>query len=199
MEDKNIGIINYGGGNISSLRSALDRAGISHDLTDTVSPGDGFERYIIPGVGHAGKCMEDLRATGMIEPLVDTKKPVLGICVGMQLLTSHSEEGNSAMMDKMPLKTIKFDPDPLFKVPHMGWNNVYHEKDQLFNGIENGAHFYFVHSFFVEPIHDLTIGVATHGKTFSAAIRADNFYGVQFHPERSGAAGERLLINFSKI
>ncbi|WP_129714530.1 imidazole glycerol phosphate synthase subunit HisH [Pedobacter sp. SYP-B3415] len=194
-----IGIINYGAGNIFSLTAALDRLGLQFDMVNTEAELESYSHIIIPGVGHAGAAMQKLRATGLVEPICRLTKPVLGICVGMQLLTAHSEEGDSDLLNIIPLRTRLFDKELGIKIPHMGWNTVQHQNNLLFQGVDEFAQFYFVHSYFIEykPIFD--IASVTYGNRFSAAINRDNFYGVQFHPEKSGAAGEQLLKNFSNI
>ncbi|MBB6497992.1 imidazole glycerol phosphate synthase subunit HisH [Pedobacter cryoconitis] len=194
-----IGIVNYGAGNIFSLESALSRIGLSYGMINTVEDFDLYSHIIIPGVGHAGAAMEKLNNTGLVEAIRQLKKPVLGICVGMQLLTSHSEEGDARLTDIVPLETKLFDRNLGIKVPHMGWNNIEIKNNLLFEGVENQTQFYFVHSYFIEYNAIFEIATADYGLPFSAAIQKDNFYGVQFHPEKSGAAGERLLMNFSNL
>jgi glutamine amidotransferase len=195
-----IGIINYGAGNIFSLTSALDRLGIGYGMISSEEDFVQYDRYIIPGVGHAGAAMTKLVQTGLVPSIKSLTKPVLGICVGMQLLTSYSEEGDSKLLGLFPIKTLKFANSTDHKVPHTGWNQVFPEKENaLFANIPNGSHFYFVHSYFIEYNIDYTLASTTYGNTFSASIMRDNFYGVQFHPEKSGAYGETLLKNFSKI
>jgi glutamine amidotransferase len=194
-----IGIVNYGAGNIFSLTSALQRLQLAYGMVDTEADLDKYSHIIIPGVGHAGTAMKKLEQTGLVEPLKKHRKPEQGICVGMQLLTRHSEEGDADMMNIFPLETKLFDKEKHIKIPHMGWNNVNFKNNLLFEGVENQTQFYFVHSYFIEynPIFD--IATVDYGVQFSAAIQKDNFYAVQFHPEKSGSAGERLLKNFSTI
>ncbi|WP_316749548.1 imidazole glycerol phosphate synthase subunit HisH [Pedobacter gandavensis] len=194
-----IGIVNYGAGNIFSLSSALERQNLNYGMVNTEEDLDKYTHIIIPGVGHAGAAMKKLEQTGLVAPIKALKKPVLGICVGMQLLTSHSEEGDATLMGIFPLKTRLFDKNQGIKIPHMGWNNIEHKNNPLFEGVTNGTQFYFVHSYFIEynPIFD--IATANYGTPFSAAIQKDNFYGVQFHPEKSGSAGEQILKNFSNL
>lgn len=194
------GIIQYGAGNIFSLTAALDRAGIPWKLISRPEEFDGFDRYIIPGVGHAGAAMQKLEQSGMVPLIKALEKPTLGICVGMQLLSEHSEEGDSKLLGIVPLKTKKFASADGLKVPHTGWNQIdFEEGDALFTGIKPGTHMYFVHSYFIEYNPTFTAAFTAYGSRFSAAVRNGNFYGVQFHPEKSGEAGGRLLKNFSQL
>ena len=194
-----IGIVNYGAGNIFSLTAALERQNITYGMVNTETDFDLYSHIIIPGVGHAGAAMQKLTETGLVESIKKLKKPVLGICVGMQLLTAHSEEGNVDLLGIFPLKTKLFDKDLSIKIPHMGWNTIVFKNNSLFTDVAPETQFYFVHSYFIEynPIFD--IAAVNYGNKFSAAIQKDNFYGVQFHPEKSGEAGERLLKNFSNL
>lgn len=195
-----IGIVNYGAGNIFSLTAALDRQQIEYEMIGSPASFDQYDRYIIPGVGHAGAAMQKLKESGLVEEIKRTTKPVLGICVGMQLLTTFSEEGNSNLLDIVPLTTRKFKEELQIKVPHTGWNRVCSQfENELFRGVDNGSYFYFVHSYFIEFNSTFTLAFAEYGLRFSAAIKKNNFYGVQFHPEKSGEAGERILKNFSQL
>lgn len=195
-----IGIVYYGAGNIFSLTAALDRLGLKYGMIKTAEDFEQYDRYIIPGVGHAGSAMQKLKDTGLIPSILALKKPVLGICVGMQLLTKHSEEGNSELTGIIPLETRLFSDELKVKVPHTGWNKVFRTiETQLFTEIPQGSHFYFVHSYFIEFNSTFTIALAEYGIKFSAVIQKDNFYGVQFHPEKSGIAGEQLLKNFAHL
>jgi glutamine amidotransferase len=195
-----IGIITYGAGNIFSLTAALERIGIDYGMIKTEEDFEQYDRYIIPGVGHAGAAMHKLEQTGLVPKIKSLTKPTLGICVGMQLLTSYSEEGNTDLLNIFPIKTLKFANYTGYKVPHTGWNRVYPEKkNPLFQNIPGGSHFYFVHSYFIEYNFVYILSSTTYINKFSASIWRDNFYGVQFHPEKSGAYGETLLLNFSKL
>jgi glutamine amidotransferase len=194
-----IGIVNYGAGNIFSLTSALERLNLPYGMINEEADLERYSHIIIPGVGHAGTAMGKLKQTGLVGALKALKKPVLGICVGMQLITAHSEEGDAEMMNVVPVNTRLFDKSQGIKIPHMGWNTIEHANNLLFEGIENGSQFYFVHSYFIEYNPTFDIAAANYGMPFSAAVQKDNFYGVQFHPEKSGTAGERLLKNFSNL
>ncbi|MGN0021624.1 imidazole glycerol phosphate synthase subunit HisH [Sphingobacterium sp. UBA6645] len=195
-----IGIVNYEAGNIFSITAALKRLNIAYGMVNTPEELEQYDKIIIPGVGHAGAAMAKLEARGMVEPIRQLKKPVLGICVGMQLLTDFSEEGNSDLVGIIPLKTLHFDERIQQKVPHMGWNSIVFENTcPLFQDIPNNSYFYFVHSYFIEYDATYTIARCDYGLPFSAAISKDNFWAVQFHPEKSGTAGEQLLLNFAKF
>ena len=195
-----IGIIRYGAGNIFSLTAALERLGIPYGVVNSEEDLEQYDRYIIPGVGHAGAAMHKLDQTGLVPAIKALNKPTLGICVGMQLLTEYSEEGNSNLLGLFPIKTLKFTSDADHKVPHTGWNQVFAEKENpLFKNIPAGSHFYFVHSYFIEYNNAYTLSSTNYNIKFSASIWRDNFYGVQFHPEKSGVYGETLLTNFSKL
>ena len=194
-----IGIVNYGAGNIFSLTSALKRLDIQYGMINEAADFEQYSHIIIPGLGHAGAAMKKLEETGLVEVIKAQTKPVLGICVGMQLLTEHSEEGDAKLMNIVPVRTRLFDKAGNIKIPHMGWNNVSPKNNKLFEGVEDQAQFYFVHSYFIEYNPTFDIATAEYGAPFSASIQRDNFYGVQFHPEKSGAAGELVLKNFSKI
>ena len=195
-----IGIINYGAGNIFSLTAALNRIGVAHAM---INEGDDMKNYshiIIPGVGHAGAAMQKLQATSLINNIKKLEKPVLGICVGMQLLTAHSEEGDADLLNIMKLETLHFAKRITLKVPHMGWNKVSPTPNsKLFQNIEKDAYFYFVHSYFIEYNPTFTLAYTNYGIKYSSAIQYNNFYGVQFHPEKSGKVGEQLLKNFCTI
>lgn len=195
-----IGIVNYGAGNIFSLTAALDRIQVAYGMIHTKEDFDLYDRIIIPGVGHAGAAMQKLRETGLVDTILSLSKPVLGICVGMQLLTAYSEEGDTDLLSIFPLKTLHFAKRVTLKVPHMGWNNVQVTNDcPLFTNIPDNTYFYFVHSFFIEYDAAYTGALCNYGVVYAAAIQKDNFFGVQFHPEKSGVHGEQLLLNFSTI
>lgn len=194
-----IGIVNYGAGNIFSLTAALKRLGVEYGMINEKVDFEKYNKIIIPGVGHAGSAMQKLQDSGLAEAIPLLTKPVLGICVGMQLMTNFSEEGNAEMLGIFPMDTLHFQQRIQEKVPHMGWNSVKVKDDcPLFEGIDDGSYFYFVHSFFIEYHAQYTAASCDYGLTYSACIHHDNFYGVQFHPEKSGEVGERLLKNFAK-
>ncbi|HLT42158.1 MAG TPA: imidazole glycerol phosphate synthase subunit HisH [Sphingobacteriaceae bacterium] len=195
-----IGIVNYGAGNLFSLSAALEKQEIDYGMVNSNEDLNNFDRIIIPGVGHASAAMSKLSKTGMLGELVNLKKPILGICLGMQMLTSYSAEGEQKLLNLIPLQTLDFAESISLKIPHMGWNTVKIEKScPLFKGIPDNSYFYFVHSYFVEYNSNFTTASCNYGTTFSAALQKDNFFGLQFHPEKSGDLGGRLLKNFSII
>jgi len=195
-----IGIVDYGAGNIFSLTAALARQGLTYEMVSQPEALNDYDRIIIPGVGHAGKAMAQLRERGMIEGIRQYKKPVLGICLGMQLLTRFSQEGNEDLLNLIPLDTAAFENEISLKVPHMGWNTLnISESSGLLDQIPDSTYFYFVHSFYIEYNPKFTLASCNYGIVFSAIIQKDNYYGVQFHPEKSGIAGEQLLRNFSTL
>ncbi len=193
-----VAIIDNGGANIASLRFALDRLGADAQLTrDPVALREA-PRVILPGVGAAGDAMQRLRALGLAEIIPQLRQPVLGICLGMQLLFAASEEGDTACLGIIPARATRFADRPGFPVPHMGWNQVRCGDSPLLRGLEDAPWMYFVHSYAV-PLGPWTVGVTDYGGEFSAAVRHGNFHGAQFHPERSSRTGSRLLANFLEL
>lgn len=191
----NITIIDTACANLSSVKFAFERLGYSAEITNDLNKIKSAEKLILPGVGTAKAAMLNLQRLGLIEVIQNLIQPVLGICLGMQLMTAFSEEGNVATLNLMSSQTALI-PDTGLPLPHMGWNNIrYAEGYLLFDGIAQDSHFYFVHSYAVRP-NENTIATSHYGVDFSAAITKDNFYGVQFHPERSGKNGAMLLRNF---
>ena len=191
----NITIIDTACANLSSVKFAFDRLGYATEITCDLNKIKSADKLILPGVGTAIAAMKNLQDRGLVEVIQNLTQPVLGICLGMQLMTAFSEEGNVATLNLMPSQTALI-PDTGLPLPHMGWNNVrYAEGCPLFDGIAQDSHFYFVHSYAVLP-NENTIATSQYGVDFSAAIARDNFYGVQFHTERSGENGTLLLKNF---
>ncbi|MCQ9122144.1 imidazole glycerol phosphate synthase, glutamine amidotransferase subunit [Rodentibacter pneumotropicus] len=188
-------IIDTACANLSSVKFAFDRLGYAAEITSDLHKIKSADKLILPGVGTAVAAMKNLQARGLIEVIQNLTQPVLGICLGMQLMTAFSEEGNVDTLNLMPSQTALI-PATGLPLPHMGWNNVrYAQGCPLFEGIEQDSHFYFVHSYAVSP-NDNTIATSHYGVDFSAAIAKGNFYGVQFHPERSGKNGALVLRNF---
>ena len=188
-------IIDTACANLSSVKFAFDRLGYATEITRDLNKIKSADKLILPGVGTAIAAMKNLQDRGLVEVIQNLTQPVLGICLGMQLMTAFSEEGNVATLSLMPSQTALI-PDTGLPLPHMGWNKVRYTPDHpLFAGIEQDSHFYFVHSYAVQP-NENTIATSCYGVDFSAAIANKNFYGVQFHPERSGKNGALLLRNF---
>lgn len=192
-----IAIINYEAGNLASVSNALKRLDEPHMVTNKKAELNEAEGVIFPGVGHAKPAMKSLQKNGLDEWLINTTKPVLGICLGMQLLFESSEEGESKGLGIIPGRLRKFDSN-VDKVPHMGWNRFKQvHSHPLVDSLSNEQYFYFVHSYFA-PMCDHTIASCDYIEDFSAVVCKDNFMGVQFHPEKSGKAGSLLLQNFLK-
>lgn len=193
-------ILKYPAGNIFSVKSALNRLGVESIVTDDTKALHEAERVIIPGQGEAAVTMDYLNKTGLADVVRSLKQPVLGICIGMQLMCSRSEEGGGAdCLGIFPqINVRKFVPVNGEKIPHMGWNSLYDMKGKLFVGVEDGSYVYFVHSYYV-PLNGFTTAQAEYTCGFSAAIERGNFMAVQFHPEKSGTVGETILKNFLEI
>lgn len=190
-------IIDYGAGNVFSVATALERLGVRSALTSDPDVIRRAERVIFPGVGQAGQAMERLVRTGLDEVIPRLTVPVLGICLGMQLMCARSEEGQTEGLGIFPLDVKKFGDG--VKVPHMGWNNLTELKGPLFKGLgEEAPRMYFVHSYYV-PVSGFSAAVCDYGFAFSAALEKDNFFGCQFHPEKSSAMGQAVLKNFLKL
>lgn len=190
-------IIDYGAGNVFSVATALERFGVRSVLTSDPDVIRRAERVIFPGVGQAGQAMERLVRTGLDEVIPRLTVPVLGICLGMQLMCARSEEGQTEGLGIFPLDVKKFGGG--VKVPHMGWNNLTELKGPLFKGLgEEAPRMYFVHSYYV-PVSGFSAAVCDYGFAFSAALEKDNFFGCQFHPEKSSAMGQAVLKNFLKL
>ncbi len=192
----NIKIIHYKAGNIASVINALERLGVTASLAATPEAVAGADKLIFPGVGHAKPAMAVLKQSGLDEAIQSFKGPVLGICLGMQLMATHSEEGPMEGLGIFDEKIVKFTQPP--KNPHMGWNRLHNLKGPLFYGIPEGSYAYFVHSYFMAE-HANSIAQCTHHHIFTAAVAKDNFFGVQFHPEKSGSTGEQILKNFIQL
>jgi len=191
-----VAIIANGGANIASLRFALDRLGVSSRLTADADELRRAPRVILPGVGAAADAMERLHSLGLASVIPTLTQPVLGICLGMQLLFEASEEGDTKCLGILPARVTRFPDRQGFPVPHMGWNQVVSRTDSpLMRGLGDDTYVYFVHSY-AAPVGPWTEAVTDYGGEFSAIVRHANFHGAQFHPERSSRAGQRLLANF---
>ena len=189
-------IINYGAGNIQSIRFAFERLGVHAGLSSDPEVIRKADRVIFPGVGEASSAMHKLKQSGLETLIPELRQPVLGICLGMQLMCLHSEEGNTPGLSIFDEEVIRFRPG--LKVPQIGWNKIEKLKSPLFKGIQEGAFVYMVHSYYAAAGTD-TIASSTYGLEYSAALARDNFYGVQFHPEKSSKAGARILRNFLEL
>lgn len=193
-----IAIIDYGMGNIRSVGNALNRLGAEWELTSDVSRILGASHVILPGVGNAGEAMANLKKLNLPEVIWKIRRPVLGICVGMQVMCRYTEEGDADCMGIFDAKVRRFAEMPGLKVPNMGWSRISNLESKLFKGIENGAYVYFVHSYYASLCPD-TIATSRHPDMFSAALKYENFYGTQFHPEKSGDIGEKIIKNFLEL
>ena len=203
-----IAVIDYGGGNIFSVVHALKRLGANPILTDKAEIIQKADKVVFPGQGEASSSMQNLRQKGLDEVIRNLRQPILGICIGQQLMCSHSEEGDVDCLGIFDVPVLRLRPnDRTLKVPHMGWNCIepihnsqftVHNCDGLFKGFEGGEYVYFVHSYYV-PECPWTIATSDYSLPLSAALHRDNFYATQFHPEKSGKVGEQILKNFLEI
>ena len=195
-----IAIIDYDTGNLCSVCNALERIGVNYCVTSDAEVIRQAEKVLLPGVGEASSAMYKLRERGLVQVVKVLKQPVLGICVGMQLMCRYSEEGNVDCLGIFDTDIRRFIADGSrgVKVPHMGWNNICNLQSPLFKGIANGAFVYFVHSY-ASDVCGECIATSINGRTFAAALAKDNFYGTQFHPEKSGDVGELILKNFIEL
>ncbi|AKA36308.1 MAG: imidazole glycerol phosphate synthase subunit HisH [Muricauda sp.] len=195
-------IIDYGAGNIQSIQFAFQRLGVDAVLTHDKEEIMKADKVIFPGVGEASSAMQKLCESGLDKIIPDLKQPVLGICLGMQLMCNSSEEGDTKGLGIFDTEVVKFkSPQPLkggLKVPQIGWNEIKNLKTDLFHGVSENDYIYLVHSYYA-PICNETIAVANYGLDYSAALAKDNFYGVQFHPEKSSKVGARILDNFLRM
>jgi glutamine amidotransferase len=186
-------IINYGAGNIQSIMFAVERLGYKAVLSNNPDEIKSADKVIFPGVGEASYAMKMLQESGLDSLIPTLKQPVLGICLGMQLMCNYSEEGDTKGLGIFDVNVVKFSSK--VKVPQMGWNNIYNLKSDLFKGIAENEYMYLVHSFY-SPICAETIAITNYEMEYSSALENDNFYGTQFHPEKSGDVGEQILKNF---
>ena len=194
-----VAIIKYNAGNIGSVENAVKRLGLEPIVTDNPEIIQKADRVIFPGQGEAHSTMEYLKAHKLDELIVNLKQPVLGICIGMQLLCRHSEEYNTDCLGVFDVDVKRFIPQKHEdKVPQMGWNTIEDTKSPIFKGFEKPEFVYFIHSFYA-PLSEFTIATTNYIQPYSSALHKDNFYATQFHPEKSGAVGERIIKNFFEI
>ncbi len=198
----NITIIKYNAGNIESVKNALKRLGVNAEITADPEKIKKADKVIFPGVGEASTTMEYLRKHQLDELIVSLKQPVLGICLGLQLMCSHSEENDTDCLGIFDEKVLRFVPKPdeefITKVPHMGWNSIYNLKSNLFSEDIDDQYVYFVHSYYA-GLGEHTAATCNYILPFSAALHKNNFYATQFHPEKSGGIGAKILANFLKL
>lgn len=190
-------IIDYGAGNVRSVKFACERLGLNTVLSNDAEEIASADKLIFPGQGEASSSMKALEKYGLVDVIKNAKQPFLGICLGMQMMCEYSEENDTLGLGIFPLP-VKLFPDQGLKVPHMGWNQIESLKTPLMKGLKEKEYMYFVHSYFV-PDSEWTIAKANYPNAFSAGLHKDNFYGCQFHPEKSGEFGQRILENFIKM
>lgn len=190
-------IIKYNAGNIRSVLFALERIGVEAVVTDNHDEIRSADRVIFPGVGEASSAMNYLKEKGLDELICSLTQPVLGICLGMQLMCSHSEENDTPCLGIFDEKVKRFPDTAGFKIPQIGWNNIFGLKTQLFSGVSENAYMYFVHGYYVESCEN-AIAKTDYIAEYSSALHKNNFYAVQFHPEKSGEVGQKILENFIK-
>lgn len=189
----NLVIVDYKAGNVQSVLFALERLGVQATLSSDFETIKAADKVIFPGVGEASSAMAQLKARNLDKLLPTLEQPFFGVCLGMQLLCEHSEEGDTELLGIIPLQVKLFQTD--LKVPHMGWNQLEKLQSPLFEGINEKEYVYYVHSYYV-PLSKYTIAQTSYPEPFSAALHYKNFYAAQFHPEKSGPAGSHILKNF---
>jgi len=191
-----LAIIKYNAGNIQSVLYAMERLGVEAEVTDDAEKIRSADKVLFPGVGEASSAMQSLIENNLDLVIKDLKQPVFGICVGMQLLCNHSEENDTKCLGIVPVEVKKFkSQQQVIKVPQIGWNNIYNLKSELFKGIEEKSFIYNVHSYYAEN-SEYTIATCNYGIEYAAAVKKNNFYGVQFHTEKSAVIGDKILKNF---
>ncbi|MCD0456128.1 imidazole glycerol phosphate synthase subunit HisH [Chryseobacterium sp. LC2016-27] len=191
-----IAIIKYNGGNVNSVQNALNRSGSESIITDDLELIKNADKVIFPGVGEASSTMKTLKEKGLDQLIPTLKQPVLGICLGMQLMCKNNEEGNTVGMGIFDINVKKFPAENI--IPHMGWNTISGFNSTIYSGVKEESDVYFVHSFYCELSED-TSSICDYILPFSASLQKDNFYAMQFHPEKSGEIGSQLLQNFLKL
>lgn len=194
-----LAIIKYNAGNIQSVMVALERLGVNAEVTDNAEEIKAADKVIFPGVGEASSAMNSLRQNNLANVIRELKQPVLGICVGMQLLCEQSEENNTDCLGIVPVKVKKFrSNENLIKIPQVGWNTIYNLRSDLFNNVDENSYIYNVHSYYADD-SDYTIATCRYGVKYAAAVKKDNFYGVQFHTEKSAETGDKIIKNFLEL
>lgn len=195
-----LAIIKYNAGNIQSVIVALERLGVTGVLTNNAEEIAAADKVIFPGVGEASSAMRSLKENGLDQVIKDLEQPVLGICVGMQLLCRHSQENDTNCLNIIPIEVKKFKAfdQSALKVPQVGWNNIYNLKTKLFNDVDEQAYIYNVHSYYA-TLSEYAIATCNYGVEYAAAINKDNFYGVQFHTEKSAGTGDKIISNFLEL
>jgi imidazole glycerol-phosphate synthase subunit HisH len=195
----NLAIIKYNAGNIQSVISALERLGFQGEVTDDAEKIRAADKVIFPGVGEASSAMNSLQQNNLDKVIKGLKQPVLGICVGMQLLCDHSEENDTPCLGIVPVRVRKFkSQDTSIKIPQVGWNTIYDFRTGLFKGVKENSYIYNVHSYYAGD-SAYTIAKCNYGVEYAAAISKDNFYGVQFHTEKSAETGDQIIKNFLEL
>lgn len=207
----NLAIVKYNAGNIQSVLVALERLGVQAEVTDDPEKIKTADKVIFPGVGEASSAMKSLQQNNLDKVIKGLKQPVLGICVGMQLLCDHSEENDTECLGIVPVKVKRFSSTPPYdspasgggrgatiKIPQVGWNTIYSLKSDLFNDVEENSYIYNVHSYYAAD-SEYTIAKCNYGLEYAAAVRKDNFYGVQFHTEKSAETGDKIIKNFLEL
>ena len=193
FEKMNLVIVDYKAGNVQSVLFALERLGVQATLSADFETIQSADKVIFPGVGEASSAMAQLKSRNLHQLLPTLEQPFFGVCLGMQLLCEHSEEGDTDLLGIIPLQVKRFQTE--LKVPHMGWNQLEQLQSPLFEGLPEQEYVYYVHSYYV-PMSEYTIAQTAYPEPFSAAVRYKNFYAAQFHPEKSGPAGAQILKNF---
>ena len=191
-----VAIINYNAGNVRSVIFALERIGITPVLSDNILEIQSADKIIFPGVGEASSAMKFLKETQLDTVIKNLRQPTLGICLGMQLMCKHSEEGDTECLGIFDQQVKLFGKT--LKVPQIGWNTIFHLKEKLFNGIAENSFMYFVHSYYVEQ-NNYSTATTNYHLDYCSAMQKNNFYAVQFHPEKSGESGQKILENFLKL